>query len=580
MVTASPILISSRIFIPKKLIPDTDALDKHYVIPVYKDTTCHRCEIYKNGERHAPTCDSCPAFKGDTQLWRDTLIKGVKYVAVPPALPKRVARNLSVDLSTVKDLRPIIPMEHKIRFIGKLHDGGVIKGRQTVDQEKMVNDWLKHKTGIIQVPPRGGKTVIAAAGICEVGVKTVIICSLKHLLKQFRRTFLGNKKRKALTTARRIGNKAGAPVVGLVEKMSDFEGLDIALVNYQKFIRSRESIQRIFEYINGNYSLLVVDECHDAGAMQYARFISRLNCIYRMGLTATIDRKDGMQRIIKEYLGNVVAKSNITAMVPTVELMETGVVTSYDYKTWPYAMRFLAQNKARTKMIVREVFKDLRNKHGTIIIPVDFVKQAKELVELINRQAEINHEKRGEKWPTETAVLYSAVVKEDELKRVFGRVERGRHRVIVPIRKMMRVGVDLDTPTMIYIVVPMSAHAEVGAPMFYQLSHRVSTWAPNKRQPVVKVFIDGIPQSFYCFRSLFWQEILPGLRSSGPKNPPRYKMEKDEFQRGIMLAKQKEYIPSNKPGDRVLSSDLLKGNNGRRAVVKKIGGFSAIRRAM
>jgi hypothetical protein len=564
----APILISSRIFIPNKGF-DQELLDQYYSVPLYTQTKCNRCEIFKEGARHSPTCDACPAFKGIMQLWRKKKYNGVNYIAVPPARPKQVEKIFNVDMSTAQDLRPIIPFDSDLKFTGKLYTGKVIDDRRTVNQEQIVKDWLRRQGGIIEVPPRGGKTAIAAKIICEMGVKAVVVCSLRSLLKQFRRTFRGNRKYPAFTNAKQIERQTGRPVVGLVEKMSDFEGLDVALVNYQKFIRNEQSIARIREYINNHYSLIFVDECHDAGALRYAQFISRLNCRYRGGLSATVDRKDGLSTIVKQYLGGVAARSDVTALIPNIELVETGVTSHYDYKSWVYAMKFLAGSKPRLKLIVREVFKDLRAGHTGIIIPVDFVAHAKALVEAINNQAEINRNKRQEKWPKETAALYSAVLKTKELQdRVLRRMDNGQHKVLVAIRKMIRVGIDLSLPTMAYIVVPMSADAEVGAPMFYQLSHRVSTWAPNKKQPVVKIFIDGIPQSSGCFKSLFWKEVLPGLRSKDKS--ARYKMETPEFKRAIMIAKEYSYKPPNQPGERVSSTELI---NGDKPTVNKVIGI-------
>ena len=185
---------------------------------------------------------------------------------------------------------------------------------------------------------------------------------------------------------KKIEKRLGYPIVKIIEKEKDFDDrIDIGLVLYQKFIRLK-SIGRIAKFINNHYTTIIVDECHDSGAAAYLKFISRLNLRYRMGLSATPKRKDSRDRLIYEYIGPTVAESNVVAMVPKVELLETGVYSKYNHRLWVYAMKFLAKNKDRRNLIVREVFADLRAGHKGIIIPVDFVDQGRELVKLINRK--------------------------------------------------------------------------------------------------------------------------------------------------------------------------------------------------
>lgn len=533
------ILISSRIFVPEKFI-DRDELH-NYEIPRYKEATCARCQIYKDGERHSADCDSCPAFMGIDQLWQEKRFKKTDYIALPPGRPARLEKIFKLDLSKAIDLRPELAFNHEIKFTGELYHGQVIGKRQTVDQELIAKKWLKKLGGIIKCPPRTGKTIIATNIICELGLKTIIIANKTRLLQQFLRAIKGGNKRKGFTNINKLKRNSGKKLINIVNKMEDFEGLEIAIVNYQKFIRNSNSIARIKNYINNHFSLLVVDEVHGAGALQYAKFISRLNCKYRLGLSATPERKDGSTRIINEYIGSVIAESDTRELLPEIELVETGITSKYDYKSWIYAMKFLADNNDRKKIIIRQVFKDLRNKH-IIIIPVDFIKQGEDLVTLINKQAEYNNDNKNENWPEQTAVFFSASIKDKKIRdSILDNVDKGKYRVLVAIRSMIKEGVDLASPTALYCVTPMSGNNQAGAPLFQQLSYRIATYVHGKQQPIVRLFIDNIPQSFGCFKSLWWKEIIPGLR-----DPAKYKINKTTFVRAINLAKEREYKPELK----------------------------------
>lgn len=536
----SNILISSRIFVPESLV-DIDDLNKHYVLQNYQQATCNRCEIFKAGDRHSEQCNVCPAYKGEISLWRTKRYKNTNYIALPPGNPRQIKKLLNLDLSKALDKRPEIPFAQSIKFIGKLYRGGMVNGRITVDQLSIANDWLRRKGGIIKCPPRTGKSIIATYIACQLGVKTIIIANKFRLLKQFLWAFRGGKRHPAFTNAKTIEQKIHRPIVGVVNKMADFAKLDIAIVNYQKFIRP-QSIKRVAKYINNRYSFVIIDEIHGGGALQYAKFIARLNCKFRLGLSATPQRKDGMHRLINEYVGPIVATSETKELVPNIEIIETGITAKYDYRTWVYAMKFLAGNKQRNKIIVRQVFKDLREGHRGIIIPVDFIKEGQNLVELINKQADFNNENRQEDWPEETAVFFSASIKNIELREsILDKFDQGHYKVLVAIRSMIKEGVDLANPTALYCVVPMSGSSEAGAPLFQQLSYRIATYVANKYPPVVRIFIDNIPQSFGCFKSLWWKELLPGLRG----DTARYKVNKETFARAMQIAKNKEYVLQN-----------------------------------
>lgn len=574
------ILISSRVFVPADQI-DRDLLT-NYEIPQYKEEGCSRCPIYKEGERHSSDCDSCPNFSGITQLWQEKRFKGQDYIALPPGRIKRLERIFDLDISKAVDLRPEIPFKSKLKFTGELYHGQVINKRKTVDQVAVVADWLRRKTGIIEVPPRGGKTVIATYAVCELGLRTLIVTHEGRLLKQFRRAFRGNHKYPAFTNVRKLEAKSGKSIVKIIDKLTDFtDDVDVALITYQKFIRATGSA-RIRKYINNHFSFLIVDEAHMGGAAKYIDFIAKLNCRYRMALSAKIDRKDGQSYVVKEYLGNTVARSEVTALIPEIELVETSVGTAYNYKSWPYAMQFLANHQAREKLILRETFQDLQAGH-VIIIPVDFVKHGQRLTDLINKQARYRRKMQGEKWPQETAVFYSNQIRNpNDLQKILGRVDRGRHKVLIAIRSKIKMGIDLALPTMLYCVVPMSASARVnskgmpiGAPMFYQLSHRISTWVKGKRQPKVKLFIDNIPQSVGCFKSLFWKEIWPNLRPLG-KRSAHYKMTADNITRAMQISRMSEYLPPGKPGERITTEQIIKSAKGK--ITKRPIGFIGLRR--
>jgi hypothetical protein len=170
---------------------------------------------------------------------------------------------------------------------------------------------------------------------------------------------------------------------------------------------------------------------------------------------------------------------------------------------------------------VQHVFQDLEE-HPCIIIPTDRTEHVRTLCTLINDQAI----KAGLTVPDKCiAQSFYGAMSSSEKKKVLANVDNGSCRVLVSMRSMIKQGIDLKTPTMLYSIIPETATADAGSPMFLQLSNRPCTPLKDKRQPIVKIFIDNTDLSVACFKSLFSKEIKPNLVASAGNNfTVRYKI--------------------------------------------------------
>jgi superfamily II DNA or RNA helicase len=556
-------VVNSKIHLPAKKI-DTSKLRKHYLIHLFNETMCARCPVLP--VRFAPECETCPGYKGNMQLYNEKTVNDVDYFSLPPCNLSRLEDVLDIKLKDIDDRRPIHKLPYKLKFTGKLFTGGIEDGRQTVDQEAIVQKWLKTKEGIISAAPRSGKTILSIAIVCKLNVKTIIIADKIDLLKQFYRAFMGDprKGRLPMTNVPDLQTKK-RPIIGIVEKVEDIKKYDICLVNYQKFIKKETADKRINKYLKGQYTLLVCDEIHGAAAPAFSKFVSRLDCKYRLGLSATVFRKDGRSQLLPSFLGPIVARAAAQAFTPKISIVETGVYSKYPYKNWVYAMKFLAKHEERTELIIRQIFKDYKTGHKSIIIPVDFKTHAFELQRRINKEA-ID---RGLK-ENFAQVFHQGCNRE----KILHDADRGKIPVLIGIRSMIRQGLDLSVPSMIYIIVPMSAIAGVGAPLFYQMSMRVASWLKDKKPPEIRIFVDGITFSTGCFRSLWTREIFPSLKSETPK----YAADEYEMKRAWQIVSDRNYKPINPVGVYKSSKKLLEeqgthvqlfDNKGKVATLKK-----------
>lgn len=161
------------------------------------------------------------------------------------------------------------------------------------EQQQVVDAYMDPKFnngGIINLYCGGGKTVIALHIAARLKVKTMIIVHKEFLLNQWRE---------------RIEQFVTCGSVGLLKgKVCDLEGHDIVLASLQS-LSMKEYPADAFDA----FGLLIVDECHHTSAEVFSRALAKVSCKHALGLSATLNRKDGLSRVFKWYLGDVVFKA-------------------------------------------------------------------------------------------------------------------------------------------------------------------------------------------------------------------------------------------------------------------------------
>lgn len=129
-------------------------------------------------------------------------------------------------------------------------------------------------------------TVMAIYLICEIGRKSLIVVHKDFLLEQWRE---------------RIAQFAPDAKVGLIKaKTVDVEDKDIVLASLQS-LSMKEYPKNLF----ADFGLVVIDEVHHTSAEVFSRALRKVAFKYTLGLSATIRRKDGLTKVFKWFLGDV-----------------------------------------------------------------------------------------------------------------------------------------------------------------------------------------------------------------------------------------------------------------------------------
>ena len=152
------------------------------------------------------------------------------------------------------------------------------------EQEDAINQINKNDFCICVAPPGFGKTLLGAKMFELRKCSTLIVVNKNMLLNQWIDRFVDyfSYDKKDIGYLGKSKNKLNG-------------NIDVATM---------QSLKNSPEYIH-NYSFVIVDECHHIPAVTFEQIIKNFRGKYILGLSATPNRKDGLQPILYQQLGDI-----------------------------------------------------------------------------------------------------------------------------------------------------------------------------------------------------------------------------------------------------------------------------------
>ena len=286
--------------------------------------------------------------------------------------------------------------------------------------------------GILQLPPGAGKTVMALYIMCQLRVKTMIIVHKEFLQTQW---------------VERIAQYVPGAKVGLLKQSkAEVDGMDVTIASLQSLSMRDYSKQVSF----ADFGLVVIDECHHIGAQVFSKALLKVNFRYALGLSATVNRKDGLTKVFKWFIGDVVykvaKKKSVTCAVEQVAMDSNN---SSEYAREYYLkngkinlakmINAVAAYKPRTAFILSKLKRVLQEAPTRNVIMLSDRRQHLEDVYAAIR-AEGEYE----------AGLYIGGMKNDDLER------SKEKQVILGTYNMVSEGFDLPKLDTLFLITPKS----------------------------------------------------------------------------------------------------------------------------
>ena len=192
-----------------------------------------------------------------------------------------------------------------------------------------------------------GKTITALALVEKLGQKTIIIVHTKKLLEQW-----------VIEINNVLGLKPGIIGAGLFE-------VDNAIVIATKQTLDSKADAKLYN----EFGLVILDECHHAPAKSFNAILDKFRARYKIGLTATLRRKDQKQFLITNYLShsNVIKMDSGHTLIPKVIGIHSGI-TLPGAASWQGRVTKLMDNNDYVSLIIQIIINQVNKGHKVLCL--------------------------------------------------------------------------------------------------------------------------------------------------------------------------------------------------------------------
>ncbi|MBW6521245.1 MAG: DEAD/DEAH box helicase [Desulfoarculaceae bacterium] len=294
-------------------------------------------------------------------------------------------------------------------------------------QDLAVAEVEKRSFGVLEAGTGSGKTVMALAIIAARRQPTLIVVHTKELLYQWQQRtqeFLGRS-------------------VGLIgDGHLDIQPLTVAIVN-----SARKRVDELMPL----FGHLVVDECHRVPAALFTDVVSRFDCHYLLGLSATAFRSDeGTTRLISIFMGDRIhqvdqAQLQATGAIVKPELVRRKTAFTHQYRgDYQALITALTSHQGRNLQIVEDVIQAAgRENAGVLLVVSDRVSHCELFAGELCRRGQSVALLTGQ-TPTEMRV------------QIVKKVQDGELRILVATLQLIGEGFDCAGLSTLFLTTPIT----------------------------------------------------------------------------------------------------------------------------
>jgi superfamily II DNA or RNA helicase len=300
-----------------------------------------------------------------------------------------------------------------------------------IEDNSIINAWVSW-----------GKTFTGLAIAGKLGQKTLVVTHTVALRNQW-----------AKEVEKVYGIKAG--IIG----SGKFE-LDAPIV-----IGNTQTLYRNVDKIRKEFGTVILDEMHHVSSPTFSKILDTNYCRYKIGLSGTIERKDGKHVVFRDYFGNTLFKPpKENYMTPTVHIV-------------PSEIRFMDGARIPWANRVTKLANDEEYRHTVALLAAAYAARGHKVLVVSDR---VSFLKACSELTGDKSICVTGDVSHEDRETLVDEILYGDKNVLYGTQAIFSEGISVDTLSCLILATPVN-----NEPLLTQLCGRVIRKKEGKIDPVI-----------------------------------------------------------------------------------------------
>ena len=230
-------------------------------------------------------------------------------------------------------------------------------------------------------------------------------------------------------------------------------------------IGNTQTLYRNIEKIRKEFGTIILDEMHHVSSPTFSKLLDTNYCRYKIGLSGTIERKDGKHVVFRDYFGNTLFKPpKENYMTPTVHIV-------------PSEIRFMDGARIPWANRVTKLATDEEYQHTVSMLAAAYAARGHKVLVVSDR---VSFLKRCAELTGDKAICVTGEVSHEDRETLVDEILYGDKEVLYGTQAIFSEGISVDTLSCLILGTPVN-----NEPLLTQLVGRVIRKKEGKIDPVI-----------------------------------------------------------------------------------------------
>jgi len=230
-------------------------------------------------------------------------------------------------------------------------------------------------------------------------------------------------------------------------------------------IGNTQTLYRNIEKIRKEFGTIILDEMHHVSSPTFSKLLDTNYCRYKIGLSGTIERKDGKHVVFRDYFGSTLFKPpKENYMTPTVHIV-------------PSEIRFMDGAKIPWANRVTKLATDEEYQHTVSMLAAAYAARGHKVLVVSDR---VSFLKRCAELTGDKAICVTGEVSHEDRETLVDEILYGDKEVLYGTQAIFSEGISVDTLSCLILGTPVN-----NEPLLTQLVGRVIRKKEGKISPVI-----------------------------------------------------------------------------------------------